>query len=43
MPARELVEDEMAGVVPVPRVLAARVSEARDEENGLTLDGAGLA
>ena len=43
MPARELVQHEMAGVVPVPRVLAARVSEARDEENGLTLDGAGLA
>src|SRR5205807_4356537 len=42
VPPRQLVDDEIAGVVAVPRVLAARVAEARDEKDGLALDGAGL-
>src|SRR5438270_253111 len=39
VPPRELVDDEIAGVVPVARVLAARVPQARDEEQGLLLCG----
>ena len=37
VPTRELVHDHVAGVVPVPRVLAARIAQARDEEDDLAL------
>ena len=39
MPPRELVDDHPAGVVPVPGVLAARVPQADDEQQGELLLG----
>ena len=43
VPPRELVDDHPADVVPVPRVLAARVPQADDESKELLLGGCFVA